>query len=126
MNHQFSGNHLLVEFYGVRIEQHDQDKLHKCLETCCKQAKVTMLKFDYVKFENGGYTAFALLAESHISIHTYPEYKSIFLDVFTCGKSDTGCIVDALAEYYRPQKQFVQCIERGEQMNKLPLKGKVS
>lgn len=113
MSHQFSGNHILVEFYGVQTLRRDLNKLKDCLDVCCKQANVTMLKFDYVEFENGGYTAYALLAESHISIHTYPEYKSIFLDVFTCGGSDTRLIVTALAEYYQPEQQLVQSIERG-------------
>jgi len=113
MSHQFNGNHILVEFYGVRPERHNRDELQTCLITCCRQAKVTMLKFDYVIFDNGGYTAYALLAESHISIHTYPEYGSIFLDVFTCGNADTWHIVDALAEFYQPEKQSRQCIERG-------------
>lgn len=113
MSHQFNGNHILAEFYGVHTGQHDLGKLRKCLETCCKQAGVTMMKFDYVEFGNGGYTAYTLLAESHISIHTYPEHASVFLDVFTCGGADTWIIIDALADFYQPEEQTVQCIERG-------------
>lgn len=115
MNHQFKGRHVLAELYGVLHITGCESDLEHYLNTCCKQAKATLLKFDYAVFDNGGYTAFALLAESHISIHTYPEYQSIFLDVFTCGNTNTSMIVDMLCDYYLPEKKHIQIIERGKE-----------
>lgn len=115
-NHLFKGIHILAEFYEVLNYTADvnQSFLRLCIEECCNKAHVTLLKFDYIAFDNGGYTAFALLAESHISIHTYPEYQSVFLDVFTCGNGDTGAIIDTLEEFYRPVDKKIQVIERGK------------
>lgn len=113
MKHRFKGNHILAEFYGISNTDYNKDSLQQCLENCCKHAHLTLIKFGHTVFPNGGYTAFALLAESHISIHTYPEYKSIFLDVFTCGNADTMVIIDLLSDYYQPEEKYTQVIERG-------------
>ena len=114
MKHEFKGSHVLAEFYNISNNSNDKTDLKKCLENCCREANVTLLKFDFVEFENGGYTAFALLAESHISIHTYPEYQSVFVDVFTCGNSNTQIIIDILSDYYLPAKREIRSIERGK------------
>jgi S-adenosylmethionine decarboxylase proenzyme, Bacillus form len=113
MNHLFKGNHILAEFYGISNTDNDKKKLESCLENCCKSALVTLLKFEYAGFDNGGYTAFALLAESHISIHTYPEHRSVFLDVFTCGNKNTMTIVELLTDYFKPENKHVRIINRG-------------
>lgn len=113
MKHRFKGSHILAEFYGISNTNNNEDSLKICLENCCKQARLTLMKFDHVVFPNGGYTAFALLAESHISIHTYPEYQSIFLDVFTCGDADTMMIIDLLSDFYQPEEKQIRVIERG-------------
>ncbi|MCD7899538.1 MAG: adenosylmethionine decarboxylase [Bacteroides sp.] len=114
--HLFKGSHILAEFYGVSNTSYfDDSALCTCLEYGCQKANVTLLKYDYSMFDNGGYTAFALLEESHISIHTYPEYQAIFLDVFTCGNTNTRMIVDILEEYYQPTDKKVQIIERGKE-----------
>ncbi|NDV65758.1 adenosylmethionine decarboxylase [Bacteroides sp. 224] len=115
MNHQFKGSHILAELYGVSHIIGSESDLKSYLEKCCKEAGVTLLKYDYAAFDNGGYTAFTLLAESHISIHTYPEYQSIFLDVFTCGNANTRMIVDRLCDYYLPERTHIQAIERGNE-----------
>ena len=51
-----------------------------------KAAKVTILNISKYKFEPQGFTILALLAESHISFHTFPEKGIISFDFFTCGK----------------------------------------
>lgn len=113
MQYQFKGKHILAEFYNVDQMIADENRLRSYLTECCNEAKVNLIGFDFKLFDNGGYTLCALLKESHITIHTYPEYDSIFLDVFTCGKSNTLLIVDRLAELYRPLKKEIHCIERG-------------
>ncbi len=113
MQYQFRGKHILAEFYGVEQMVSDERQLKSFLIDCCNEANVSLIGFDFKTFDNGGYTLCALLKESHITIHTYPEFNSIFLDVFTCGKSNTQLIVDRLAELYRPQRKEIQNIERG-------------
>lgn len=117
MQYQFKGKHILAEFYEVEHMLTDEKQLETVISKCCDEANVTLIGFDFKAFENGGYTLCALLKESHITIHTYPEYNSIFLDVFTCGKSNTQLIVDRLSELYMPQRKKIQIIERGEHFN---------
>lgn len=50
------------------------------------------------EFEGGGWTAMLLLAESHISIHTWPEHNAYCIDCFTCGQSNTRELLDRLVE----------------------------
>ena len=58
------------------------------LEKAAKQMDLTLLKTVSHKFSPQGLTAVALLAESHIAVHTYPEENSIFVEVMSCGQRD--------------------------------------
>ena len=59
-----------------------------------------ILKIDFHKFQPQGVTAFAMLAESHISIHTWPEEGVAKCDIFTCSDSNNP---KAAVEYLRTQ-----------------------
>lgn len=63
----------------------DEDFIKDALVKAADAAGATLLKIVSHKFEPQGVTAFALLAESHISIHTYPEQNYAAIDSFTCG-----------------------------------------
>lgn len=58
----------------------------------------TVLKVDSYEFEGGGWTAILLLAESHVSIHTWPEHNAYCIDCFTCGQSNTRELLERLVE----------------------------
>lgn len=62
----------------------------------------------------GAFTVLYLLAESHLSIHTWPEHKYIALDVFTCGSSDTKLVVDRIVEYFQPKNKKIITLDRGD------------
>ena len=55
------------------------------LTVAAKEANATILKTAYHQFSPHGVTAFLLLSESHISIHTWPELNKAALDIYTCG-----------------------------------------
>ena len=55
-----------------------------------------ILKIDFHKFQPQGVTAFAMLAESHISIHTWPEEGVAKCDIFTCGEK---CLPELAVQY---------------------------
>lgn len=56
------------------------------LQEAARRAGATLLKTASCKFEPQGVTALALLAESHISLHSWPEENKAYCDVFTCGE----------------------------------------
>ena len=84
--YDFCGKHLLCEVYEVEFSKLNsisqiKDMIYKCIEV----SKATLLDEVSFKFSPHGVTVMALLAESHISVHTYPEDNAMFFDMFTCG-----------------------------------------
>ena len=84
----FQGNHLLLELYGCNREKLNDELYLRCqLNSAAKLAKASILNIVSNKFEPFGVTAVALLAESHLSIHTWPESYYSAIDIFTCGRN---------------------------------------
>ncbi|MCE5288731.1 MAG: adenosylmethionine decarboxylase [Nocardiaceae bacterium] len=83
----FAGRHVLAELTDVDAAKLDNEEfLRSSLETALTEAGATVLNLMSHKFDPQGVTMLALLAESHASIHTYPEHGCAFLDFFTCGE----------------------------------------
>ena len=91
----FRSKHFLLELYGCDFEKlNDESFLSYTLNNAAKIANATVLNLITNKFEPQGVTAIALLAESHLSIHTWPEAQYSAVDIFTCGqnmKPDISC-----------------------------------
>ena len=80
--------HFLLELYRCDCEKLNDESILRCiLNRAAKLANATVLNLISNKFEPQGVTAIALLAESHISIHTWPESNYSAVDIFTCGKN---------------------------------------
>ena len=78
--------HLLLELYRCDYEKLNDESFLRCtLNNAAKFANASVLNLISNKFEPQGVTAIALLAESHISIHTWPESYYSAVDIFTCG-----------------------------------------
>ena len=89
--------HLLLELYRCDCEKLNDESFLRCtLNRASKLAKATVLNLISYKFEPQGVTAIALLAESHISIHTWPESYYSAVDIFTCGQN----MIPELASQY--------------------------
>ena len=78
------GEHITIDFLGVK-KDYSPEFYEKVIYKIAKAAKVEILNVSSHKFNPHGVTAVALLAESHISIHTWPENGMAVCDVFTCG-----------------------------------------
>ena len=86
--YDFQGNHILLELYGCNKEKLNDELYLRCqLNSAAKLAKASVLNIVSNKFEPFGVTAIALLAESHLSIHTWPESHYSAIDIFTCGRN---------------------------------------
>ena len=80
--------HLLLELYRCDYEKLNDESFLRCiLSNAAKLANSTVLNLISNKFEPQGVTAIALLAESHLSIHTWPESYYSAVDIFTCGQN---------------------------------------
>ena len=79
---------LLLELYRCDYEKVNDESFLRCtLNNAAKYANATVLNLISNKFEPQGVTAIALLAESHLSIHTWPESQYSAVDIFTCGQN---------------------------------------
>ena len=112
LSHQ--GKHLLLELYRCDSEKLNDESFLRCsLNRSAKLAKATVLNLISNKFEPQGVTAIALLAESHISIHTWPESNYSAVDIFTCGQNMRPEVASQyLIEALNAEEHFLRVIER--------------
>ena len=112
------GVHILAEFYGVEAELLARvAQVKEIMEKAVVESKVNKLKSHYHQFSPFGVTGFVLLAESHISIHTWPEKNYLALDVFTCGNEGSAIAVyNSFLKQFKPKKvsKFVKVRGIGE------------
>jgi len=80
------GRHIIAELYGVPKELiSNESEVRRIIEEVVEEAELTKVGSVYKQFNPHGVTGVVLIAESHVSIHTWPEYELVNLDVFTCG-----------------------------------------
>jgi len=80
------GNHLILDFNNVvDIDLNNYDLLNKIMLEVLSHTQVSVESHTFKKFEPQGVTILYLLAESHFSIHTWPEHKCCAIDFFHCG-----------------------------------------
>ena len=106
--------HVLFELEGCPSPTLDNEEHIKfCLFHAAEASYSKVLKIETQKFVPHGVTGFALLAESHLSIHTWPEKGVAYCDIFTCGD---GCepekAVDYLSKWLSSTNTTSQCYER--------------
>jgi S-adenosylmethionine decarboxylase len=108
------GGHCIVDFWGAS-HLTDVTALRCALETASNVAGATLLKIFLHEFDrHGGVTGVALLAESHISIHTWPEKGYAALDIFTCGgHADPRRALNELIKQLKPTHVYLEHIVRG-------------
>ena len=106
--------HLLLELYKCDYEKLNDESFLRCsLNRAAKFAKATVLNLISNKFEPQGVTAIALLAESHISIHTWPESNYSAVDIFTCGQNMLPELASQyLIEALKAEEHILRVIER--------------
>ena len=112
LNHQ--SKHLLLELYRCNYDKINDESFLRCtLNRAAKLAKATVLNLISNKFEPQGVTAIALLAESHISIHTWPESNYSAVDIFTCGQNMLPELASQyLIEVLKAEEHYLRVIER--------------
>lgn len=110
---RYAGLHLLVDLWEAQ-------GLQNCggIESALRQAAIaagaTVLHGHFHTFTpSGGVTGVLLLAESHISIHTWPERQFAAIDLFMCADCDPRDGLPALQQFFQPGRMLVQDVRRG-------------
>ena len=89
------GEHITLDIIGT-AKEYDPSVFEKVIYNIAKAAKVTILNISKYKFDPQGFTILALLAESHITFHTFPEKGIISFDFFTCGQVNPSIAIDII------------------------------
>lgn len=110
---RFAGTHLIIDPWRAdRLD--DRDAADRALRTAAEAAGASLLDIDLHCFTpNSGITGLAMLASSHISIHTWPERAYAAVDVFMCGDADPHRAVQFLKQAFSPTMMMVAEHKRG-------------
>lgn len=109
----YAGKHLLIDLH--ECENHGSLKeIEDVMIASCKATGATVLYSYLHPFTGGGVSGAVILAESHQSIHTWPEENLVTLDIFVCGECDPYLAVPILQNWFRPSKSLIKMQIRGQ------------
>jgi S-adenosylmethionine decarboxylase len=108
----FAGTHLIVDLWDGE-GFNDQSLIEATLRDCIEISGATLLHFHMHQFEPDGISGVAVLAESHISFHSWPERGFMALDIFMCGNTDPYKAIPVLKAAFKPQKVQLNDLKRG-------------
>ena len=107
------GRHYLVELWQAdNLDRPDIGE--EALVETVRATGGTLLDTRFVPFPNGGFSGVCIIAESHVTIHTWPEHEYAAVDLFTCGPTmDFEAGLDVLKKYFAPKQVQISQIQRG-------------
>ncbi len=107
------GHHIIAEFFECQ-NLNEENLLKLVLRKAAESASATVLSITTHQFEPAGVTGVAVLQESHISVHTWPEYGYAAIDIFTCGKHVMiEKAIEVLDRFFSPAKKQIVKLARG-------------
>ncbi len=108
------GRHLIADFYGCDAGSLDDEAhVRRAVVAAAGAVGSTVVSLASHRYAPQGVTAVALIAESHLSVHTWPEHGYAAIDIFTCGGLDPGPGFSLLAARLGATEYRVQQIVRG-------------
>ena len=115
MKHSAIGSHCILELHGCPQDiLNDEAVVRDAIAKASEKSLSTLLHLSSHSFEPHGVTAIGLLAESHISIHTWPELGYAACDIFTCGEATRPTqACDYLAAFLRASSHSLKVLPRG-------------
>ncbi len=105
------GEHIALDLLGIK-QDYTPKFFGKIIYKIAKAAKVEILNVSQHKFKPQGFTLVALLAESHMSFHTFPEKNIISFDFFTCAKISPSVALDILKKEIKHERIVVRKFDR--------------
>ena len=113
------GKHLIVDAWSCsRDLLNDLPYIERAVVEAVSAGGGTLIDICVHQFSPQGVTVNAMLAESHINVHTWPELEYFAADVFFCGKGNPERALESLVAAFAPKQTRISAIERG--INRLP------
>jgi S-adenosylmethionine decarboxylase proenzyme len=109
------GRQILVEFYDSdRLVIDDVEAIEQILLDATLASGATVVSHNFHKFSPHGVSGVVVIAESHVTIHTWPEYGYAAVDIFTCGETiDPWAIQEFLHNAFRSRNVSSMEMKRG-------------
>ena len=106
------GTHLIIDLNdGQGLD--DLLRVETAMRQAVKAAGAQLLDIHLHHFSPQGITGVALLAESHITVHTWPEIGYAAFDAFMCGTAEVHAVVEVFSQAFETENLTVRAIERG-------------
>lgn len=107
------GRHLILELWGCR-NLNSTDVVERALRDVVRACDLTLLDLNVYPFTPIGVTGVAVVSESHVLVHTWPEHGYAAVDVFTCGeRANPEAAIPSLREHFAPERVQIMEINRG-------------
>ena len=112
-NQIYAGSHIIIDLWNTRFDN-KINTLKKIIKKAVLIANATMLHIHLHRFgKEEGISGVAILAESHISVHTWPERDYIAFDIFMCGDTNPKEAAQFLIDTLKPKKNKITSLRRG-------------
>jgi len=110
---EFAGTHIIIDLWGAK-PLNDLELMEATLRKAVDAAGATLLHIHLHHFTpNSGISGVAVLAESHISVHTWPERDFAAFDVFMCGDTEPEATIPIFRDAFHPEKVSISEYLRG-------------
>ena len=121
------GRHAIANIYNCKIDDMDNvEKIKEIIMEAANETKLHIVDSIFHKFSPIGISGVLILSESHLTIHTWPEYNFIAIDVFTCGTSfnpERTC--EIIAKKFKSDTYDIKEIKRGEKIGLSRIRNKI-
>jgi len=108
------GSHLIAELFDCNAQSISKAKnVEKILLKAAELARTTVVKHFFHEFSPYGVSGVLIIAESHFTVHTWPEFAYAAVDIFTCGDIDYQPAIDYIKEQFQAGKCSVFHFTRG-------------
>ena len=113
------GRHLLLELFDCDSDAiNNLETVKAALVEAAKRAQATIVDVVFHEFNPFGVSGVVVIAESHLSIHTWPEYRYAAVDIFSCGDVlQPEAAANYLVEEFKAERTSVMDVQRGMFLN---------
>jgi S-adenosylmethionine decarboxylase len=110
------GRHIILEMWRCSgLSLNSMETAEQALRDMVAALDVNLLDLKVYPFSPVGVTGIAIVSESHLVIHTWPEHGYAAVDIFTCGAPrDPQAAIDVLRQHFQPEHVQVMEINRGQ------------
>ena len=112
---KYLGKHSIIELYGCPADLLAQpDSMERILKATALAMGATIIESKFHHFSPLGVSGVVIIAESHLTIHTWPEHEYAAVDMFTCGSVDFEKGIQYLKEHLKSNKIEWKVLDRGK------------